>query len=1106
MAFDAGSIEATLTLNRNPFTAGLAAARAQAQNFQRRNKIEVPVTVKVDQRQLMAIEAQLKKLANRTFEAKARVLVDRKQFDKLLKDLRQFGRTTYRARAIVDTSRANRQITALQARMNSLSGSVVQLNSNVRNFESAAGAGFGRGGSHFARMAGLIVGTLPLMATGLTATVGAVGALSSALILASLGASAFSLVAIPAFMKVKDAVAAGQAEINKLPPGLREAGTALQGLLAQYDKLVKANERITGIALAAWFNAGTAGLRSLNPLIVASAEAFTTAGRFMEIYFNSPSWGRFITWASSAMGPAVEMLTRGIIALISIVGNLIRAFWELGGSQIMGMIVSGLEKFAVYTDRIGENRSFQLFMEAAVRSFPVVARLIGEVVEFLLKLATGLEPLGTLIVRVFNGIFNAINSIDPNLIGAIGFAVAALMAALALGAGGPVALGIAAIAGLSAIFADVYTHNERLRTGINAFVEDLRSRFVPIWQTIVDNFNQKIKPAWDSLVGVVRDSVIPALQRFWNLLLIEVMPPLHSFADTLSGTVVPAVLRFLEMLMRLIGWLTDTFGPAIAYILGGVVAAFDGSFKIIAGLLDAFTGLFTGNWDLFGKGIATITEGFWTIIAGMFGMSLEELRLTVQRWDQNLRRMWNDFWNAVYQFFVDWGAKIRSNWDGFLEGLRSAAATAAEAIGRAWRAVANFFREPINWVINVVINDGILRAWNTVMGWIGAGSLNVGRVPSIPAFSRGGVMPGYAPRQDTLLAKVSPGEAWMVPEWTRMMGGPQEIRKMNDAAMRGEYYEGNPRAYSHGGVVGGDGAALPHFAYGGVAPHVAFAASEVIRAVGGMPGGIGGVGARANASDHPSGHALDFMTLTNVGLGNRVAAYLTSHWARLQVKYLIWLQRIASRPGDWRPMADRGSRTANHMDHVHASFLGGPGGGAAPVQMVSWWSIIADKVTSLFRGLFSGSIPGAGGPIGAAIAQIPGKLIDKVIDAIKGKLEGMMTAAGTAVNTTAQGFNQNPLSGMGTADRGALIPPGHSSLFNATGRPEPLVNYDLYRKMNPGVTVEDVLSILSSWNGGSGSGSGDTYNVMLPDRATVRELANQLDFKKRVVSKGRYSR
>jgi hypothetical protein len=55
--------------------------------------------------------------------------------------------------------------------------------------------------------------------------------------------------------------------------------------------------------------------------------------------------------------------------------------------------------------------------------------------------------------------------------------------------------------------------------------------------------------------------------------------------------------------------------------------------------------------------------------------------------------------------------------------------------------------------------------------------------------------------------------------------------------------------------------------------------------------------------------------------GTRVASYALSSGERFKVMYVIWQQRINSLDGrGWRGMADRGSITQNHYDHVHVSF------------------------------------------------------------------------------------------------------------------------------------------------------------------------------------------
>jgi hypothetical protein len=80
-------------------------------------------------------------------------------------------------------------------------------------------------------------------------------------------------------------------------------------------------------------------------------------------------------------------------------------------------------------------------------------------------------------------------------------------------------------------------------------------------------------------------------------------------------------------------------------------------------------------------------------------------------------------------------------------------------------------------------------------------------------------------------------------------------------------------------------------------------------------------GGWAARGEHASGKALDIMT-SDVALGDAIAAFLQQHAAELHLYDILWQQHIwtpvRSAEG-WRPFADRGSPTANHMDHVHVS-------------------------------------------------------------------------------------------------------------------------------------------------------------------------------------------
>ena len=80
----------------------------------------------------------------------------------------------------------------------------------------------------------------------------------------------------------------------------------------------------------------------------------------------------------------------------------------------------------------------------------------------------------------------------------------------------------------------------------------------------------------------------------------------------------------------------------------------------------------------------------------------------------------------------------------------------------------------------------------------------------------------------------------------------------------------------------------------------------------------------AYSSDHPNGRATDNMIpdyKKNKALGDALAAWVIANGKTLHVTYIIWRQRSYTiTRGSWKAMADRGSDTANHMNHVHISF------------------------------------------------------------------------------------------------------------------------------------------------------------------------------------------
>ncbi len=113
----------------------------------------------------------------------------------------------------------------------------------------------------------------------------------------------------------------------------------------------------------------------------------------------------------------------------------------------------------------------------------------------------------------------------------------------------------------------------------------------------------------------------------------------------------------------------------------------------------------------------------------------------------------------------------------------------------------------------------------------------------------------------------------------------------------------------------------PHGSESGLQPDTV----RVLRAVCAKFPSITRYGGRSGGGDHGTGRALDIMVKGSTG--DQVASFLQQHRTELGIHYLIWKQRIwrPSTSGSWRGMSNRGSATANHMDHVHASTYGDRG-------------------------------------------------------------------------------------------------------------------------------------------------------------------------------------
>ncbi|OZE76204.1 hypothetical protein CH305_20725 [Rhodococcus sp. 15-649-2-2] len=259
------------------------------------------------------------------------------------------------------------------------------------------------------------------------------------------------------------------------------------------------------------------------------------------------------------------------------------------------------------------------------------------------------------------------------------------------------------------------------------------------------------------------------------------------------------------------------------------------------------------SWDRFKEKISGIKDtvlgenglsGWLGTLGGVFsglgdtiggvGDSIGEKITDVKEWIGDLRTNAGEWLGNIGDFFGGLGSRVgtvltdiidsKFPWlNTALETMRGWWDSVTSGIGSTWATLKEKAAEPINWIIENIINGALKSAWNAVAKvipglkeWDGvdtiatatpstSGGQRNSRSPGVPEFRTGGVagvMPGYTPGRDPFTIGVSGGEAIMRPEFTRAVG-PEWVDDMNVAARRGGMAAVQDRManYAFGGVV-----------------------------------------------------------------------------------------------------------------------------------------------------------------------------------------------------------------------------------------------------------------------------------------------------------------
>jgi hypothetical protein len=843
---------------------------------------------------------------------------------------------------------------------------------------------------------------------------------------------------------------------------------------------------------------------------VALAAAFGDFALALSKSFQGPAWSAFFEMLaehgpaiSKAYGDAFISVMEAFASVLVVSAPFAKRFAE----GLAGMM-DGFARWASSKQGAQDIKDFIAYVEEIG---PKVLDFFFGLAGAVINLAKGMAPFGEVVLGLVDGFLDFVAKMDTGTLGAIATAMTVILLA------SQVAYAIMNLSmSLGALFATTIGPWIFLIIAAGAAL-------VYLYQTNED-FRKFVTDAWERISKVLKKSweedIKPALTELWDALKLLWKDVLQPFLEWLG----PVVLWMFEELFPLWAKRLSFYIRAVAWIIKKVIVP---AFKEIR--------------DEVKFGWEKVIKPTWEKLVRAAGWVKDK---AVAAFDL-MKTGWNNLKTGV----VNGWNRIKEIWDIItdtaLPAFKIAFETTIDQIGKLWDGLKALVGTPLKFVIEKVINGGLIDGFNKVSGWVNGPKIDHVPIPeALQSYATGGVLPGYTPGRDVHQfvsptagrLELSGGEAIMRPEWTAAMG-PAYVNQMNALARRGgvgAIRKALGGSYWMGGILPLANASVA--SHGNSYPYPAFDLNYPGYADYGKPvlafrDGI--ITAMRYLGDTSYGR---YVTI-NHGDSTSLYAHLSSFANGL-------MEGMAVRAGATiGAVGDIGNTGTPPSSHLHFEIRGGnPSIAAAGNEpdrpsIPSWiMGFVRDPLGGFQKWitdpLKNASSSFADAPWFESVKKTPAmlgkKVVDKAWDIIPGWVKtaagwageatdwvvggvknigkGAVDLAGDVANAATSGVKNSasavadflgfaeggilPYNGTMMYDAGGYLQPGLTTVMNLTGKPEPVFTADQF----------DDLSV----GGGDGFTYAPTFNGT---DLTAADVVDDLDFTSRKIRReGRYGR
>ena len=854
--------------------------------------------------------------------------------------------------------------------------------------------------------------------------------------------------------------------------GLEEDSGFVDFLLRVHDTVANLWSTMSSAPSAVWdWLVGV--WRSLEPILsrVADIVGGALGSAFSSLWDSVKSVGGALLDAGSAVGGAVLSAFMGLWDAAKGLWDGLTKLWDVLGPillpvlKVVGAIVGGVVLGAI----ILLAKALQLvagIVKIAADVFSwLVSTILVPIIGFVGTLAHG---LGT----VLGGAFSLIGSV-VKVVGAVVVGVwHGIQAGWEL-----------LVAGLSMLWTSVLKPVfDAVMTAVKWVAAILLTVLITPAILAWNLLSTAIQFAWTTLIKPTWDMLAMAAMWLWATVLMPVFGWIklgfQAIGDAIGWVWTTLIKPAWDAVAFAAQWLwTSVLMPVFGFIKAGFQAVGD-FFTFV------WVSIIKPAWDALGAGIAWVWQNVispaWDALKAALGAVGDFFSWV---WNSVIKPAW-DALGAGIAWVID--SVVQPAFErvkSALESVKNFFSTVVDGIRTVWDQLKGHVARPINFVIETVWNNGLVRAWNKIGEFLPG--LPAASTLAPVAFARGGevpMTPGAQRGKDSVNALLMPGEHVLTTDEVKAMGGQSGVYAFRNAlhgnfdpaAVGGESML--PR-FSKGGAVEGSGVRLdPLPGEGGLQPIAVLARRLLFRIWPDLnsTGGIGGYRPSDPFPEHPSGRALDIMVNGRPDLGDVINAWIHANTKVLPIEHTIWKQR-------WRPpgdpdglgpnglMGDRGDPTQNHMDHVHAWYAPKdidpnviPDGlvGADGLTREDRMGLIKKKIQEILDKALDPIKEGMAGVIGSPPPEwlgIPPRMFDKTK---KGAVDGAFDFVDKIAGDLKDVYDLAKKVTVGVTglfrDEGGMLPTGQSVVTNETGRPEAVLNWRQVER------IRDILSSLGS--------------------------------------------